>query len=113
MLFKKLTVEEAYTACLTTDQLVAAVAGVARGELSLAEAEARLMAFKVRCAAAPLGCWGGWGLALNCIPPQLCHAASALVEADTPALCWYAPSSPALDTRHQPRTPNTCTLLPP
>jgi hypothetical protein len=42
ILFKQITLEEAYKACFTTDALMAAVTQVARGHISETEAEAKL-----------------------------------------------------------------------
>jgi hypothetical protein len=40
--FKEITIEEAYTACFTTDALVAAVTQLARGRTTLASAQRTL-----------------------------------------------------------------------
>jgi hypothetical protein len=45
--WRKLTIQEAYAACLTTDKLVEAVTAVARGATTEAAAAAELAAFSV------------------------------------------------------------------
>jgi len=53
ILFKQVTIEEAYKACFTTDALMAAVTQVARGHITVKEAEAKLDSLVVDVPAMP------------------------------------------------------------